>query len=264
MSRAEEIAARIHADHAARRPFESCRPAEDGSLALAYAIQDGLVRRYRADGRGDPAGWKIGLTSARMQAFCGLDHPLAGVILAGGICESPARASLADHGRLGLECEIALHIGRDLPPTTEPLSRAEAESLVAAVAPAFELIDDRGADYARLDVFSIIADNGWNAGAVLGEGLADWPDLAACRGRLAVDGEVVEEGSGAEVLGHPLEALVWLAAHLGARGETLPAGSLVMTGSMIRTHFAAAGRRYRFLLDAPDGSPLGEVEFRVD
>ena len=263
MSVADEIAARIHGDHATGRMFESYRPQQGGDLPLAYAIQDGLVRRYRADGRGDPAGWKIGLTSARMQAFCGLDHPLAGVILTGGICESPARVALADYGRLGLECEIALHIGRDLPPATTPLSRAEAESHVAAIAPAFELIDDRAAPYDRLDVFSIIADNGWNAGAVLGEGLTEWPDLAACTGRFTVDGETVEEGAGAEVLGHPLEALVWLAGHLGARGETLAAGSLVMTGSMIRTHFAEAGRSYGFAVSAPDGSALGEVELKV-
>ena len=261
---AASIAAAIVADHQAGRRFPGYAPQQGANLDLAYAIQDRVVAAFRAAGRGTPAGWKIGLTSASMRAFCNLDHPLAGVILDRGVAHSPARTSLAAYGRLGLECEICLRTARDLPPQAGPLDHAAAEELVASVAPAFELIDDRAASYDGLDAFSIIADNGWNAGIVLGEELAAWPDLAACTGRLAIDGTMIDQGAGADVLGHPLAALSWLAAHLGARGETLPAGSLVMTGSMVRTQFAEAGRHYTFQLNAHDGRSMGGVELQVE
>ncbi|MEQ8348048.1 MAG: fumarylacetoacetate hydrolase family protein [Sneathiellaceae bacterium] len=259
----ERLAARIADDHAAGRQFAGYAPPGGGDLALAYAAQDAVVRQLQAAGRGRPAGWKIGLTSPRMQSFLGVTHPLAGVILDSRVMQGPAEVSLAGYGRLGLECEIALRIGSDLAPRRTPLGRAEAAALVAGIAPAFELVDDRAAVYEGLDAFSIVADNGWSAGAVLGPELAVWPDLAACTGRFAADGAVIEEGSGGDVLGHPLAALAWLAAHLGTRGQTLPAGSLVMTGSMVRTHFAEPGHSYGFALAAPDGAPMGEVALRV-
>lgn len=260
---ADELADRIASAHAAKERFQGCRPSGAG-LDLAYAVQDRLVGHFRNGGRGRPVGWKIGLTSARMQEFVGVDQPIAGVILADGVRRSPAAARLAEHGRLGLECEICLRTDRDLPPRAEPLTREEAAGLVAAIAPAFEMVDDRAAVYEGLDAFSIIADNSWNAGVVLGAERTAWPDLGACSGRFLVDGQVHEEGSGAEVLGHPLESLIWLASHLGRRGEVLPAGSMVMTGSMVRTHFPEAGRRYRFDLAGPDGESLGGVELAVE
>lgn len=260
---AQRLADAIVADHDARRPFAGYAPMGGGDLSLAYAVQDKVVERFRTAGRGRPAGWKIGLTSARMQAFVGLDHPLAGIILDSSVMQSPAGVSLAGYGRLGLECEIALRTGRALPPRSTALGREEAAALVATVAPAFELVDDRAAVYDGLDAFSIIADNGWSAGAVLGPELTVWPDLAACTGSFSVDGAVVEQGRGADALGHPLEALIWLAAHLGARGEALPAGSLVMTGSMVRTHFAEPGHSYGFAVAAPDGMSMGKVALSV-
>jgi len=238
---AAELAARIAAAHAAKEKFQGCRP-PGAALDLGYAVQDRLVPHFRAAGRGDPVGWKIGLTSARMQAFVGVDQPLAGVILAGGVRHSPGQARLAEYGRLGLECEICLRIARDLPPRREPMTREVAEDLVAAIAPAFEMVDDRAAVYEGLDAFSIIADNGWNAGVVLGAELTDWPDLGTCSGSFRIDGQRHEAGLSAEVLA---------------------AGSLVMTGSMVRTHFPEAGRSYGFDLAGPDGESLGSVELQV-
>ena len=133
---------------------------------------------------------------------------------------------------------------------------------MAAVMPAFELVDDRQADYAQLatQVLTLRADNAWNAGIVLGSPLRDWRtiDLAAAHGVMAINGSVVGEGHGRDVMEHPLEALLWLANMLAQQGKNLTQGMVVMTGSMVTTKFVHAGDT----VDLAVGR-LGEVQLSV-
>jgi 2-oxo-3-hexenedioate decarboxylase/2-keto-4-pentenoate hydratase len=134
---------------------------------------------------------------------------------------------------------------------------------VGAVMPAFELADDRNADYSTLSAhpLMLIADNAWNEGAVLGEPVQDWrgTDLAALRGTVFADGKQIGEGRGSDVMGHPFEALAWLANNLASRGLGLWRSDVVITGSLIASRFAAPGEALRF-----DAGPLGAVELQVD
>ena len=57
-------------------------------------------------------------------------------------------------------------------------------------------------------------------------------DLRACEMTVVLDGEVVSSGTGAACLGHPLNAVVWLANAVAERGEPLRAGELVLSGSL--------------------------------
>ena len=109
--------------------------------------------------------------------------------------------------------------------------------------PAFELVDDRGADYSDLFFLGVVADNAWNAGIVLGPQITAWHhiDRAIARGAMVVNGQQVGEGIGGDVMGHPLEALAWLANTLAARGKTLSQGMIVMTGSIVSTKFLSSG-----------------------
>lgn len=245
-----ELAIHLLASHAARAPF---RPF-DGATALpgiddAYAVQTHLVAHLCAASGGGVAGWKIGLTSPRMQALLGIDSPIAGAVLDDRVHASGARFARAAHGRLGLECEIAVRLGRDLPAAAAPFDFDTVAGAVDAVCAAIEVVDDRNADYAVTDIGSLVADNCWNAGLVLGEFHARWPDLAAVEGVVWRDGEVVDRGRGADVLGHPFVPLQWLANHLAARGAGLRAGDLVSTGSMAPTRFPAAAEHCRFVVD---------------
>lgn len=236
---------------------EDERPSD---TAEAYAIQDALVALWQADGRGAFAGYKIGVTSAAIQAMVGLDQPIAGVIFAPTVRQTPATIRAADFVRLGIECEIALRIGRDLPPEGAPYDRAALADAVEACMAAFEVIDDRDADYSRLNVLSMTADNSWNAGVVLGPEVRDWRalDLAAAAGALTINGEAAGEGVGGDALGHPLESAAWLANNLAGRGRTLAAGMIVMTGSIVATKFPKPGDRARFAV-----AGLGEVAVTV-
>ena len=117
---------------------------------------------------------------------------------------------------------------------------------VDAVAPAFEIIDDRNADYAALDVLSLLADNSWNAGVVVGEFVTPPEQHADVLGLVQLNGETVDQGHGREALGHPYEPVRWLAGHLASRGKGLRAGDIVMTGSLVNTRFPGPGERYQF------------------
>ena len=109
--------------------------------------------------------------------------------------------------------------------------------------PAFELVDDRGADYSDLYFLGVVADNAWNAGIVLGPEITDWHDidLATAQGAMVINGQKAGEGIGGDVMGHPLEALAWLANTLAVRGKTLSQGKIVMTGSIVSTKFLKLG-----------------------
>lgn len=229
--------------HATRAPFASDAHLLTQSLAFAYDVQD-LFQARRAQEQ-PLAGYKIGLTTPRMQKMCGLDHPIAGQILSGGIVRSPARLQSSRYVRLGLECEVAVKLARTLDARGADLDLEQVAACVEGVCVAFEIIEDRAADYARLDMPSLIADNSWNAGAVLSE-MRPLPDLANLTGRLWINGEATDSGSTADVLGHPLTSVHWLATHLAARGCVLDAGQWVLTGSIVPTRFPKPGDAYRF------------------
>jgi 2-keto-4-pentenoate hydratase len=245
-------------DHASKRnlvPFARALGATD--LAGAYAIQAAFIAKLQAV-EGRRVGYKIGLTSRRMQQMCSIDHPIAGVVFERRLLRTGARLRRSDLVRLGLEFEICVRLGRPLPPRNQPYLLDEVAAAVEAVAPAFEVIDDRNSPY-PLDTLSLVADNAWNEGIVLGEWRTSWPDLAAARGTLECNGERIDEGHGRDVLGHPFEPVRWLAEHLSARGEGLHAGELVSTGSLVTTRFPQAGEHYRFTVEG-----VGAVEVTID
>ena len=143
-----------------------------------------------------------------------------------------------------------------------PYRRPQLNDAVAAVLPAFELVDDRQADYTQLaaHVLSLIADNAWNAGIILGSPSRDGRhvDLASVRGVMRINGTVVGDGHGRDVMGHPMEALLWLVNMLAQQGKSLAQGMVVMTGSLIATRFVEAGDTVELSVDG-----LGEVRLSV-
>jgi 2-keto-4-pentenoate hydratase len=263
MQKPKRAAAYLIEAHRTRQRFTSLpeelapRTAEE-----AYAIQDSYVAG-RAEKLGAIAGYKIALSSREMQRFVGVDAPQAGVMLASTLHRSPARVRAADYVRLIVEFEIAVQMAADMPAADAPYTRESAAEYVGAVMAAIELADDRNADYSQLarHPLDLIADNGWNEGAVLGRPFADWRslDLAALRGVATINGDVVGEGLGSAAMGHPFEALAWVANHLARESRGLVFRDVVITGSMITTKTVKAGDLVRFELER-----LGSVELAVD
>jgi 2-keto-4-pentenoate hydratase len=211
-------------------------------------------------GRGEIAGWKIALTSKAMQQMTGVDQPAAGALFSTVVHPSPARVALAEYHHLGVEFEIAVRLGEDLPAAGAPWTRASVAPRVEACVPAFELVEDGDADYKTLDAFTLIAQNTWNGGVVVGTPAAGWrtADLETAVTRCWINDAPAGQGKTGDAMGHPYEALAWVANLLNRRGRALRRGMVVMTGSSITTKFPAPGDRVRFAVDG-----LGEIALEV-
>ena len=256
-SKAVSAARHLYEAHRQRQPYQ---PLPDDlsptTIDEAYDTQEAF-QTLLAPQRGAIVGYKIALTTPVMQRMVGFNAPCAGAVFANGVHHSPATVAAADYVRLGAECEVAVRLGQNLP---APCDRQQAAAAVAALMPAFELVDDRGADYASLYFLGVAADNAWNAGAVLGPERPDWQslDLENARGSMTINGQPAGEGHGRDVLGHPLDALAWLANTLSARGKELQAGMLVLTGSIVSTKFLNPGDQAAFTFNG-----LGEINLNV-
>src|ERR1700687_4570525 len=246
------------AEHKGNLRFQSLGPPDGpATISDAYDIQERYVALLH-DKHGNTVGYKVGLTSAPMQAFCRIDHPIAGVVLARRVHQSGATVRRSDFGRLGLEFEIAVRIKSDVPVTGVPCTAETIAPHIDGVSAAIELVDDRSADYTNLDVLSLVADNSWNGGIVLSEFATKWADLEGVLGRATKDLVGIGEGHGRDILGHPFNSVAWLAAQLASRGAGLKAGQIVMTGSVMKTVFPEADASYRFDLEG-----IGAVEVQV-
>jgi 2-oxo-3-hexenedioate decarboxylase/2-keto-4-pentenoate hydratase len=247
----ERAASLILAARTTRTPLEPLpeefRPTDERD---AYAIQRALNRQLSAAGAGPLGGHKIGCTTPVMQAFLSIPNPCAGAVFAKTVHRAHGTFRTAEHLRLGVECEIAVELGADLD-GSRGFSRDEVAGAVAAVMASIEVVDDRYRDYPTLGTPTLIADDFFNAGGVLGTAVGDWRrlDLAAIEGRMTINGEEVGTGRGADILGHPFEALAWLAGSMHERGRALRAGEFVTLGSVVATRWVTAGDEVRIAID---------------
>jgi 2-keto-4-pentenoate hydratase len=212
--------------------------------AEGYRIQDALHDLLAAD-FGARVGYKIGCTSAVMQQYLGIPHPCGGGVFAKGVHESGASLQARDFVRVGVECEIAVRLARDLSPTEAPFTAEWVAEAIDAYHPAIEIVDDRYVKWETLGAPTLVADDFFAAGCVLGQPVARSaaPDLLTVIGRALVNGKRAGQGTGADVSGHPHNALAWLANHLAAEGKGLRAGEIVLTGSLVKTLWLNAGAK---------------------
>jgi len=195
-----------------------------------YAVQHAVAL---GQGAVPPAGFKIGATTKQMQDYLGLMGPAAGFVPKASLNPSGTEFRFADFLNPGVECEIGIRLGSDLP--AGPTTRAQAAAAVAEVFPAIEIVEKRYGDLALLGTPTLIADQVFHASGVLGAPVAGWRDLdlGAAKGTFHVGGKVVGSGHGRDLLGHPMEALAWLAASGAARVfGGLKAGQVVWLGSV--------------------------------
>ena len=214
------------------------------SINEAYEVQEAYQGALTGE-FGAVAGYKIAYTTTALQQASGISEPVAGVILAKNVRQSPAVLNSADFLQPGIECELGVRLGRDLPASGAPYDRDGVSEAVEAIMTAFEVVDNRrtqGQD-TQTQLLTTIASNVLNAGVVLGDAVTDWRGihLAGCRGYMEINGELVGEGTGADVMGHPLEPLAWLANALAAHGRELRAGMVVITGSIVPPKWLKAG-----------------------
>lgn len=250
---ASEAALWLQQAHEQGRPFAGL-PAEfaPGNDADAYAAQAVYVEALCLQRATHLAGYKIALTSQAMRDLVGYGNSISGCLLADQIMPSGSVLQHANYGRLAVEFEVAFRFGATVPlevALSGPDRATLLPYLIAAHA-AIEVVDDRNAVYSRLpeEIFTLVADNAWNAGLVLGPQAASWKqaDLGSMQGIARINGVEFGRGHGRDILGHPLDALAWLVHHMARRGIALCKDDVVTTGSMVATKFPLAGDRVDF------------------
>ena len=208
----------------------------DLSVSDAYQVQLNQINARLEDGQ-TIRGYKVGLTSKAMQDQLGVSQPDFGHLLSDMFFDDEAVIAAANYLQPKIEPEIAFVMGAPL--GGPGVDAKQAEAAIGFVVPALELIDSRVANW-QITIADTICDNASSAGVILGRqrtALAD-VDLAEVAAQLFVgqDGVLPDQptacGMGADVLGSPVNALVWLANTLGARGVSFLPGDVIMPGSL--------------------------------
>jgi 2-keto-4-pentenoate hydratase len=201
----------------------------------AYQVQELVVAKLGVK----VSGWKVGASGPQSPPSCA---PL----FAGYVVKSPAHLLASRTGLNGVEAEIALRLGRDLPARGQPYDEDEAWDAVESLHPAIEYLDTRFADRKSVPEMALLADNLSNGGFCYGPPAADWHaiDLLKPEATLLVGGREAAHAVGGNAAGHPKRLLAWLANHAAKRGRMLKAGDFVTTG----THTG--------LVIAPPGVPV--------
>jgi 2-keto-4-pentenoate hydratase len=223
------------------------------SLEESYAVQDAIIARI-----GNPVfGWKAAFTNAVAMEKMKTDEPAVGPLFEEWVYRSGESVPSSESCLRRIECEYAFRLARGLPARDAPYTAEDVGDAVGSLHPAIEIVHSRVADAFDLGARVLVADHCVNFAFVYGQGVSDWRglDLIGQPVTLSVDGETAAQGSGADVLGDPMQSLTWLVNKLSGRGTGLAAGAFVTTGSCTGMH--PVPRRCKLVADF---GPLGQCE----
>jgi len=202
----------------------------DINIADAYAVQQHLISLNKADGA-RVVGKKIGVTSQAVMDMLGVFQPDFGWLLDNMLYNPGQAIAMNTLIQPKAEGEIAFVLKKPLqgPGVTAASVLAATEGVMAC----FEIVDSRIRDW-KIKIQDTIADNASCGVFVLGDKLVSphGLDLTTCGMVLEKNGSIVATGAGAAALGHPANAVAWLANTLGKYGMGLDAGDIVLSGSL--------------------------------
>lgn len=223
----------------------------------AYAVQtagaeaSGLTR----------AGWKIAATSELAQQLLGVPGPSIGPLFAEHVSVSPATAGAKTAHQDAVECEFAFVIGQDLG-GADTVSKEEIVAATDKAMIAIEIVGCRfEGGFPEAGAHLCISDFSFNVGFVQGPEILDWRhvDLSQAPAAMHLNGEQVAAGTGADVMGDPVEALRWAAEEAARIGMPFKAGDIVTTGTMTGAVKVAPGDSV-----VGDFGDLGQVEISFE
>lgn len=243
----------INLDNLANELYQAqrrCRPVDpltdrfpDLTTEQAYQIQLSVVQKRLAEGH-RVVGKKIGLTSKAMQDLLGVSEPDYGHLFEDMVILN-GQSVVTDH-LLQPRCEgeIAFLLGQEL--AGPGINVADVLRATEAVMPALEIVDSRVRDW-KIKIQDTVADNGASALVVLGDTMTPVKglDLRLVGMVLQKNGQIVDTGAGAAILGHPASSVAWLANKLAEFDIALKAGEIILSGSLATAPFAVVGDNFR-------------------
>jgi 2-keto-4-pentenoate hydratase len=244
----------------AARLHKQVAPAGITDLATAYAVQQTFVERRAARLGSQLAGYKVALTSPEAQAALKADEPASGQLLQADVRPSGAEIDLAAMFTPLIEVEAMFRVVADLPPAASFAQVAASCEVTAGL----EFPDGRwqrwfGGDFPVVTRYDVVADDCLAGLIVVGDSwiAADALDLASTAADLLIDGSQISSGPATDVLGNPVNAVVWLSGQLAARGEILRKGIVISSGTYTSPIPARSG-----VVEARFGQQLGNVTAR--
>ena len=251
---AEYLASARLGENSTSEIVDRFRPA---SLDQGYAAQAMLVDRLLARFGGFAAGYKVACTNRTTQELFNTRQPVYGRLLSCRIWNDPATLPSAEFQDLVVEAEFSFSMKSDVPPSTVPWTRYSIAEHVGAMTPSIEIVGHGFGDWSTYDAPTLAADNAVHQGWVRGTSTLAWNEfyLARQQVKLFSEGIVVRHGSGANVLGHPLEPVAWLANALPRQNLQLRADDWVTTGVATEIYPASRGETVR-----AEFGELGSVE----
>lgn len=227
----------------------------DISVEEAYQIQLRIIALKKASGQ-VVVGKKIGLTSLSMQTMLGVKEPDYGHILNEMVVREGEKINLSELIAPRLEGEIAFILAEDI--SGPGVTISEVLRCTQGVIPALEIIDSRIRDW-KIKLPDTVADNASSARVVLGGKITSLfnLDLRTVGMVLEKNGEIMATAAGAAVLGHPAQAVAWLANKLATYGLNLKKGEIILSGSLTAALPIGPGDFFR-----ADFGPLGDVKIK--
>ncbi|HBW84289.1 2-oxo-3-hexenedioate decarboxylase [Thalassolituus maritimus] len=221
----------------------------------AFDIQWEIRRRKEARGN-KVVGMKMGLTSWAKMSQMGVEHPCYGFLADYFSVDDGGELKVDELIHPKIEAELAFVLKEDL--NGPGVHIGDVLKATDLVMPAVEVIDSRYKDF-KFDLKSVIADNSSSSRFLTG-GVAkpvSELDLKTLGVVMMINGEVVQTGAGAAVLGHPASSVAMLANMLAERGEMLKAGTFIMIGAITAAVSVNKGDSFTVLFDG-----LGSISGR--
>lgn len=216
---------------------------QSGSAAVHAAQARGMdaqLARWREQvAAGRRLGWKIGFNDRASQERLGLREPAIGFLHRGALLASGGTYLAPPGSTIKVEMEIALRMGRDV---GAGASADEGEASIAALAPAFEVVD---VTHPLEGLEALLRGNLYHAAVVIGPetGAVPKDPRRAIRGELRTDLGVVREAAAHRLPERFGDFVRLVAATLGRHGEQLRAGDWIICGSIVEPLVVEPGRR---------------------
>jgi 2-keto-4-pentenoate hydratase len=209
-------------------------------------------RRELLSARDKPLGWKLAFGGPAAMERLHTNAPLVGFLLQSALLPTGSSVAVSNWKKPAAEPEIAVHLGKDLPANAD---RPAAIAAIAGLGPAIELAD---VDHPSEDVEGTLARNIYQRHIILGSNgtsrASGVLDGLTCR--VIRNGSEVACASDPQTLqaltGELIDIIRHTANLLGAFGETLRAGQVIIAGSIIPPLWVEAGEEIVFELAPVD------------